>query len=182
MKCELCGTMFKMYWTNPETGKKHNLGNRKKCLECSPFMAFTPHPIPETIKVSNDNEKVCSICQTIKPITEFYPGNRRKDGSKAPASQCKDCVDARSQKRHQARKQTAVNYLGGTCIKCGYSKCIAALEFHHKDPTQKDFEIGTPKKGETIEALHSELDKCILVCANCHREIHTELTSCGHSF
>lgn len=54
---------------------------------------------------------------------------------------------------------------------CGYSKCIEALEFHHLDPTEKEFEISDRR---SWEALTAELDKCILLCANCHREYHSE--------
>lgn len=76
--------------------------------------------------------------------------------------------------KHRKRvKVLAVEYLGGKCSVCGYGKCISALEFHHRDPTKKDFGIsGTNKSFESIKA---ELDKCMLVCANCHREIHQDI-------
>jgi hypothetical protein len=66
-------------------------------------------------------------------------------------------------------KVKAVAYLGGKCIKCGYDKCIRALGFHHRDPEMKLFRIGSgcPKRWELIKA---ELDKCDLLCANCHME------------
>lgn len=74
------------------------------------------------------------------------------------------------------RKRTKIKlieYKGGKCECCGYSKCIEALEFHHLDPSKKDFQIsGTSKSFETLK---NEADKCILVCANCHREIHANL-------
>ena len=76
--------------------------------------------------------------------------------------------------RRRKLKVRAVEYLGGKCCNCGYSKCIDALEFHHKDPTKKDFGIskkGVPRKWE---ALVLELNKCILLCANCHREEHAK--------
>lgn len=72
----------------------------------------------------------------------------------------------------QKAKIKLVEYKGGKCEKCGYSKCIDALEFHHKDPNEKDFTIGG--KSWSFERLKIEADKCILVCANCHREIHFE--------
>lgn len=67
-------------------------------------------------------------------------------------------------------KQKLVEYKGGSCSRCGYSKCLSALEFHHLDPTQKDFSISG--KSWSFERLKIEVDKCILVCANCHVEIH----------
>lgn len=66
-------------------------------------------------------------------------------------------------------KLKAIEYKGGKCIVCGYNKSIRALQFHHLDPTQKDFGIsGTTK---SFEKLKPELDKCVLLCANCHGEV-----------
>jgi predicted DNA-binding protein YlxM (UPF0122 family) len=70
-------------------------------------------------------------------------------------------------------KQKAVDYKGGKCEICGYSKSISALEFHHKNSNKKDFGISGGTK--SFESIKNELDKCILVCANCHREIHANL-------
>ena len=62
---------------------------------------------------------------------------------------------------------------GGKCERCGYNKCLKALEFHHIDPTQKDFTISNDhfKLKDAVE----ESKKCILLCANCHRELHDNL-------
>lgn len=70
-------------------------------------------------------------------------------------------------------KEKLVEYKGGKCERCGYDKCITALEFHHLDPREKDFGIGS-KDVLSFEKCKKEVDKCILVCANCHREIHYE--------
>ena len=67
----------------------------------------------------------------------------------------------------------AVTYKGGKCEKCGYNKCIAALDFHHLNPLEKDFSIGNKGYTRSWENIKKEIDKCILVCANCHREIHS---------
>ncbi len=69
-------------------------------------------------------------------------------------------------------KLRAVEYKGGACCRCGYSKCVAALQFHHVDPDGKDFQIG----GKVLcwEKIQAELDKTIMVCANCHHELHHE--------
>lgn len=74
------------------------------------------------------------------------------------------------------RKRTKlklIEYKGGKCKICEYNKCNRALEFHHLDPKIKDFTIG----GKTLsfEKLKNEVDKCILVCSNCHSEIHEGL-------
>ena len=85
---------------------------------------------------------------------------------------CKKCaVDAVQRRRHKI-KNLAVEYKGGRCQKCGYNKCIAALEFHHLDPNEKDFNLSHKGHTRSWEANKAELDKCILLCSNCHREIH----------
>ena len=61
---------------------------------------------------------------------------------------------------------------GGKCSKCGYDKCIGAFDFHHKDRSQKDFSISVSGKTRSWEKLRMELEKCELLCANCHREHH----------
>lgn len=70
-------------------------------------------------------------------------------------------------------KQRLVDYKGGKCQICGYNRCINALEFHHVNPEEKDFTISGGTK--SFDTLKSEIDKCILVCSNCHREIHAGL-------
>jgi hypothetical protein len=69
-----------------------------------------------------------------------------------------------------------VEYKGGKCMRCGYNKCINALEFHHKNPDEKEFTLSHLKNYSFTKIIRDELDKCELVCANCHREIHFELS------
>ena len=70
---------------------------------------------------------------------------------------------------------------GGKCCICGYDKCSAALEFHHLNPEEKEFTLGANTNIGTEKAI-AEIKKCVLVCANCHREIHDGLTiSPNHS-
>ena len=71
------------------------------------------------------------------------------------------------------KKKALVEYKGGKCQCCGYSKCIEALEFHHLDPNIKSFT--TSGKSKSFNSLKREVDKCILVCSNCHKEIHAGL-------
>ena len=73
------------------------------------------------------------------------------------------------------RKYEIIQERGGSCELCGYNKNMAALEFHHKDPNEKDFGIDMRTFSNTkLETLKLELDKCKLLCANCHREIHNQ--------
>lgn len=70
-------------------------------------------------------------------------------------------------------KEKLVIYKGGKCERCEYNKCIDALSFHHLDPSQKDFAISG--KSWSYERLKNEVDKCMMLCSNCHIEVHAEL-------
>jgi len=69
----------------------------------------------------------------------------------------------------------AVDLKGGGCQVCGYNKCISALEFHHVDEKDKGFDLSTRGLTRSWEKIKNEIQKCILVCSNCHREIHAKL-------
>ena len=97
--------------------------------------------------------------------TEFY---YNKKHNKYLCKKCnKDSVD----KRRWEKKEELVKYKGGKCEVCGYDKCIDALEFHHINKDTKSFGIGG-RLTRSLNELKKEADKCILVCSNCHREIH----------
>ena len=70
------------------------------------------------------------------------------------------------------RKKNLISICGGKCCICGYDKTPVALEFHHLIPEEKEFGIGANGLCHNIEKDIAEIRKCILVCANCHREIH----------
>ena len=69
------------------------------------------------------------------------------------------------------KKQELLDLLGGKCSACGYDKCIGALEFHHLDPSKKDFTINSGINLNSQKVLN-EVKKCIILCSNCHRELH----------
>lgn len=73
--------------------------------------------------------------------------------------------------RHK-QKEKIIYVMGGKCACCGYNKCISALELHHLDPTQKDFTF-SKNTNRAWSDLVKELPKTILLCANCHREVHS---------
>lgn len=79
-------------------------------------------------------------------------------------------------KRRQRVREMAVEYKGGKCQMCGYARCMGALEFHHSDPSKKDFGISMNGLTRAWTKVKAEVDKCVLVCANCHREIHAGIT------
>ena len=71
----------------------------------------------------------------------------------------------------------AVEYKGGRCKTCGYDRCIDALEFHHINLSKKEFGISEKGYTRSWKKVMEELDKCIMVCANCHRELHAKLAA-----
>ena len=78
-------------------------------------------------------------------------------------------------KRRKRLKEMVVSYKGGKCRICGYNKCIGAFDLHHLDGKTKEFGLSTRGLTRSWVKLKAEADKCILVCANCHREIHAGL-------
>lgn len=81
----------------------------------------------------------------------------------------------RAQRR---KKMFAINFYGGKCIKCGYDKCIYALEFHHRDKSTKEANPTYIIMRWWWEKVKEELDKCDLLCANCHREADFKELDC----
>lgn len=78
-------------------------------------------------------------------------------------------------RRGMARKAEALKLLGSKCSNksCGYNKNIAALCFHHIDESTKLFELDLRAfSNSSPELLHDEIKKCILLCHNCHMELH----------
>ena len=90
---------------------------------------------------------------------------------------CKKCNVEAVTKRRKYIKEKAIEYKGGSCVNCGYKKCVEAFEFHHLDPKQKDFAISKNGHSRSWDKVKKELDKCIILCANCHRELHSKLNS-----
>lgn len=108
--------------------------------------------------------KKCPKCKILKNINQFYSKNGK-------ISWCKSCTYETQKKRWQDRKIIAVNLLGGKCSKCGYNKNYAALDFHHVDPKEKEFDWRKCRQ-LSWENVLKELKKCICICKNCHSELH----------
>ena len=109
--------------------------------------------------------KTCLICgEKFSPKTPS--ANKRKI--------CYNCVpDGETITRGKYIELIKIKMYGGKCCRCGYNKCVQALEFHHIDPKQKDTIISSDSI--TIEKAIEESKKCILICSNCHKEFHAGL-------
>lgn len=79
-------------------------------------------------------------------------------------------------RRRKKLRGMARGYKGDQCAVCGYKKCSRALVFHHRDPKKKDFGLSTRGLTRSWEKIRAEIDKCILLCANCHMEVHDGIT------
>lgn len=111
-------------------------------------------------------DKICEQCKQVKDSKlDFYWSNGRT------RSICKDCVKANEKERYKARVQEIQEFkqtLG--CKKCGETRSYL-LDFHHRDPKEKDFCISDFSR-TPLSSLMKEIEKCDILCANCHREWH----------
>lgn len=76
----------------------------------------------------------------------------------------------------QVLKKKTIEYKGGKCFLCGYNKCVGALQLHHRDPNKKEFNLSSYQSTKWID-YKKESDKCDLLCANCHAELHWNMSS-----
>lgn len=114
--------------------------------------------------------RVCGICGQTFTITKRSQQTRRY---------CFECSPVTKSPRFKinAMKKKVVELRGGKCERCGYDKCIDAFEFHHLDQSKKEMSLSRGDGGgaPSFEKYLEEANKCILLCANCHREEHWRL-------
>ena len=115
--------------------------------------------------------KICSKCGRELPIDQFVWRDKSKGTRRA---NCKECHSNYMKQRYQEKKKEIQSLKTQyRCAKCGYDKCPEALEFHHKDPSQKEGRIAVMVSNSYgLEKAKQEIEKCIVLCANCHREFH----------
>jgi predicted transcriptional regulator len=118
-----------------------------------------------------DGYKTCPQCKIKKELNKenFYI---RKSGY--AHVWCKKCNNDISYKKQRELKRNAVNYKGGKCCLCGYNKYLGSMDFHHVDPSKKDYSISS-LRSYGWNKLKIELDKCVLLCKNCHGELHGKI-------
>lgn len=147
--CKKCNKQFPT--SMKIDGKIRKLNNRRYCLDCKTF--------------GNKSRKPLIEANTVKYISCILCG-------KQTPTRRKKCASCRTKIRRHRVKIAAVKLLGSKCNRCGYDKHIAAFEFHHKDPKQKDFTIGKASN-KSWAIVKKEVLKCELLCANCHRIEHS---------
>ena len=115
--------------------------------------------------------KICDKCHQDLPLEDFHANRVKKDGKQ---QSCRKCLSKYTNERRVKTKLRAIEYLGNKCFRCHETFHYAVYDFHHLDPSVKEFEW-TRLKRQSWKTITSELDKCMLLCANCHRMIHVEM-------
>lgn len=126
----------------------------------------------------NSNTKKCSKCEQTKPLTYFYSNGYQPSGKRKYKGRCKEC-------ENKVRYSNFISNINSLlldqnkkyeCERCGYNKNYAALCFHHIDPLKKEFSFSEISRTSSFtklkESITLELDKCIVLCHNCHMEEH----------
>jgi DNA-binding transcriptional ArsR family regulator len=84
---------------------------------------------------------------------------------------CKRCRSTAVVNRRRMVKEKLVEEAGGACVLCGYGRWVGALQFHHVDPSRKEFNISQRGHSRSLTRSRAEVRKCVLLCANCHAEV-----------
>ena len=193
--CQQCGAEFPAVLVL--AGKRRDLHGRKNCVDCRPYRALK-RPRKPVIRAAK--ALICAACGKPFPAKQVIDGRVRSlyrrrfclecspfgthNTSKIPFAirNSEELRQARRErrlasfrrslhKRRRKRKRDLVDIYGGRCVDCGYSTCAEALQFHHRDPSTKDFRLG--EFNGSLARLREEAEKCDLVCANCHQLRHS---------
>lgn len=132
-------------------------------------------------------ERICRDCKQLKMCK--WASSFTQRGKPDYRTRCNGChnkylSDLRKAKcarttsqaldRKALTKKRCVAYVGGRCVRCGYDRCIKAMTFHHRDPAAKEFTV-SQMLDRSWKVLCTELDKCDLLCFNCHMEERCQL-------
>lgn len=163
-KCLKCGKIVEI-----QTSHLRGANAQKTCGHCDDD---DDNKIDYSSKI-----RICQLCNKSFEIKDQYAITRKYCYECNPQQGSNYNADNRKifkQNIIQHYKQKAVDYKGGKCIKCGYSKCLKALHFHHLNAEEKKFQISEAIAQNLFswDLIQEELDKCVLLCANCHAEEH----------
>lgn len=152
--CKKCNNQFPNRVTHQ--GKQYLLKNRSYCLDCSPIGEREGYNLRKQNTRLGHEHKHCPIC------------NRQFKWTKNNV-----CSSCRTTYTRHKKRQNAIASLGGKCIICHVDDPDLLL-FHHKDPSNKKFNLSTQWHSINQEQLYDEINKCELLCHNCHIKLHRE--------
>ena len=128
--------------------------------------------------------KICSKCRTLMPLSNFSKNKTKKDGY---SYHCKECMKKyykehytqnklqyklRKNRNTQIRVDKFKEFKSTLeCIECGENH-IATLDFHHINPDTKEYSVAHLARNVNLDLVKKEIDKCVVLCANCHRKHH----------
>lgn len=166
VQCKYCGLSFDKYIS--EIQKTNNDFCSRSCAA-----RYNNKLYPK-----RKPEGRCRVCKSIIPATKnFCSGTCKEQYGLSIPKQSREEKKAVNKKAvvtyRQKQKKKAIEYKGGKCELCGYNKSVWALCFHHININEKEFNISQVTYKWT--KLKPELDKCMLLCMNCHAELHAEL-------
>ena len=143
--------------------------DKKKCPKCKKTLPVSMYSREKSGKLFG----YCISCHREWAL-KYYHDNHEKcrERNKKYCKENSARLQELNKKRKLENKKLFVDYKGGKCSVCGYKKCISALEFHHLNSNEKNKNIMKHIPAQTFQRAKPELDKCILLCANCHREMH----------
>ncbi len=164
--CKKCGGKFPNYVKIK--GKRKNISSRWYCLECNPYgeRRFYGGEKPTKTWFIDENGKRKLRYRTFTCKTCGIEYTQQTSGL--------ECSKCKGKKVFERSKKRSIEYKSGKCEICGYDRSQTAMDFHHIDPKHKDFQISR-RRGCCWEKIKKELDKCYLLCSNCHREYHEGL-------
>lgn len=133
----------------------------------------------------NQHNKFCSGCLQNLPLSDFGINKSKIDGKQTQCKQCRNkyakqhyrshrryYYDKSADRREQLRQQLEEYKRQLACEKCGYNEYMCALDFHHIDDTKEINISDVCRHGWSFQRLLTEIQKCQVLCANCHRVIH----------
>jgi NAD-dependent dihydropyrimidine dehydrogenase PreA subunit len=172
--CQSCGKSFPHYLKID--GKWKKFAGRSYCLECSPRGGGNRRKLKNFTLIDGVEHKRCKSCELWQTLDQFHVHVGKRD-QLVHASDCSKCKANKSKEAHHEFKQKAVAYKGGVCMDCKLVHPFYVYDFHHREPDKKDFEVSIAYRSYDWSAVYAELDKCDLLCANCHRTRHFKLSN-----
>jgi hypothetical protein len=157
--CRNCGEAFPFRVVID--GRRRVLANRRYCLACSPFHQHNTRRLELT-----KSQGAWCVCRACKRPYQY---------SARAGHTFELCATCQTGDRRRNRKERVVRLLGGACQLCGYDRCLWALDLHHVDASSKDFNVSSSNTRRWASIV-DEVRKCVLLCRNCHQEVHSGMT------